>query len=97
MWNSSICGTRVEGAKRDSTSPDPDPTNTPSLDPGGGIEPGETPPDSAQTSATPNPDPRVRRAFTPTVIASFIAIALFVTLFVAVGVLLVLKIFGVVG
>jgi hypothetical protein len=75
--------------------PDPDPANTPGVEPGGGVAPGDTPPDSAQTSATPNPDPPARQKLTPTGVATFATIALFVLLFVATAVFLTLKIAGV--
>ena len=77
--------------------PDPDPANTPGVEHGGGVAPGDTPPDSAQTSATPNPDPPARQRLTPTSVVTFVAIGLFVLLFVATAVLLVLKIAGVFG
>lgn len=76
--------------------PDPDPVNLPNVD-GTGVAPGETPPDSAQTSATANPDPPVRPKYTPATIATFIAIALFLALFATTGVLLVLKLIGAIG
>jgi hypothetical protein len=75
--------------------PDPDPANTPAVERGGGVAPGETPPASAQTAASPNPDPKVGRRLTVGAIASFVAIALFVALFVATAILLILKMFGV--
>jgi hypothetical protein len=98
MWNASIRGTRA-GRSQPVTAvpPDPDPTNTPGLGPGGGIEPGETPPESAHTSATANSDPPARRTFTAMPVASLIAIGLFVALFLAVGVLVILKIVGTFG
>jgi hypothetical protein len=71
--------------------PDPDPINTPSIERGGGVQPGETPPASAQTSASPNPDPRAPRKYTFGVIVSFIAIALFLALFATAAVLLLVK------
>ncbi|MDX1883960.1 DUF6480 family protein [Mycolicibacterium sp. 120270] len=71
------------------TPPDPDPARTPSLEPGGGVRPGETPPDSAQTSGLSEPQPRARRKYTPATVTGIVVIALFVLLFVAVGVLLV--------
>ncbi|MEV7038302.1 DUF6480 family protein [Amycolatopsis sp. NPDC051061] len=37
--------------------PDPDPSRTPDLEPGGGVPPGSTPPDSAQTSGLSHPQP----------------------------------------
>jgi hypothetical protein len=32
------------------TSPDPDPDRTPGLEPGGGVQPGDTPPESGSTT-----------------------------------------------
>lgn len=42
--------------------PDPEPEQTPGLEPGGGVPPGETPPESASgTAAVSHQEPRVRR------------------------------------
>lgn len=71
--------------------PDPDPARTPGLEPGGGVAPGATPPDSAQTSGVSEPEPRPRRRFTPAMVVGLIAIAVFLLLFVTTGVLLVLN------
>lgn len=68
------------------TPPDPDPARTPGLEPGGGVAPGSTPPDSAQTSGLGEPEPRPRNRITPTAVISLVAIALFVLLFVAAAV-----------
>ncbi|PRX48204.1 hypothetical protein B0I33_10418 [Prauserella shujinwangii] len=38
--------------------PDPDPRETPGLEEGGGVAPGDTPPDSAQTSGLSHREPR---------------------------------------
>lgn len=73
------------------TPPDPDPARTPSLEPGGGVRPGETPPDSAQTSGLSEPQPVARHRYTPTSVASFIVITVFVLLFVITGVLIVVN------
>lgn len=62
--------------------PDPDPARFPDLESGGGVAPGSTPPDSAQTSVSP-PDPRPGRRLTPTAVISLVAVALFAVLFVA--------------
>ena len=77
------------------TPPDPDPARTPGLEPGGGVAPGEVPPDSAQTSGLSEPHPLTRRRLVPTVTVSVIVLAIFVLLFVATGVLLVLNMLGV--
>lgn len=71
--------------------PDPDPARTPGLEPGGGVSPGATPPDSAQTSGLSEPEPPPRRRFTPAMVVGLIAIAVFLLLFVATAVLLVLN------
>ena len=68
--------------------PDPDPRQTPGLEPGGGVAPGSTPPDSAQTSGLSEPEPRPRHRFTPTAVASLVALAVFLLLFVATAVYL---------
>jgi len=70
--------------------PDPDPAKTPGLEPGGGVAPGSTPPDSAQTSGLSEPEPIPGRRFTPTVIVSLVALAIFLLLFVVTAVFLVL-------
>jgi hypothetical protein len=61
--------------------PDPDPARTPDLEPGGGVAPGSTPPDSAQTSGLSEPEPPPTRKFSPAVIVSLVAIVVFVLLF----------------
>ncbi|MGV0836362.1 DUF6480 family protein [Mycolicibacterium thermoresistibile] len=66
--------------------PDPDPDRTTGLEPGGGVTPGATPPDSAQTSGLSEPQPRPRRRMTPTAVAALIGLAVFVLLFLATGV-----------
>lgn len=58
------------------------------------MRPGETPPDSAQTSGLSDPQPTARRRYTPATVAGIVAVAVFVLLFVAVGVLLVADIIG---
>jgi hypothetical protein len=44
------------------TPPDPDPRRTPDLEAGGGVPPGSTPPDSAQTSGLSHPQPMPSKA-----------------------------------
>lgn len=75
--------------------PDPDPAETPDLEPGGGVAPGATPPDSAQTSGLGEPEPRPRHKYTPTSVSAIIGLMLLIAVFVAVGVLLIMKISGV--
>jgi hypothetical protein len=41
--------------------PDPDPARTPGLEPGGGVAPGDTPPDAGQTSGLSHPQPMPSR------------------------------------
>ena len=69
--------------------PDPDPARTPDLEPGGGVAPGSTPPDSAQTSGLSEPEPSPRRKFSPAVIVSLIAIAVFILLFASTALVLI--------
>jgi hypothetical protein len=75
--------------------PDPDPANTPDLEAGGGVRPGSTPPDSAQTSGLSENEPRTSWSFPPTGIATMVVIGVIVVVFVAIAVLLVLDIVGV--
>ncbi|MGW0176428.1 DUF6480 family protein [Rhodococcus sp. NPDC003322] len=70
--------------------PDPDPARTPDLDSGGGVPPGATPPESAQTSGLSEPEPRTRKRFPPTGVATLIAVAAIVVIFVIVIVGLIL-------
>lgn len=63
-----------------STPPEPDPENTPDLEPGGGVKPGSTPPDAPQTSGLSEPS-TVKR-FPVTGIAAVVAVALVVIIFV---------------
>jgi hypothetical protein len=75
--------------------PDPDPVQTPDLEPGGGVVAGATPPASAQTSGLSEPEPTPRRRYTPTQIVSLIALAIFVVAFAATAVGLILHMVGV--
>jgi hypothetical protein len=72
-------------------SPDPDPTRTPGLEPGGGVTPGETPPDSAQTSGLSEHQPPPKRRVTPASVVSLIVATVFILLLVVTGVLIVLN------
>ena len=77
--------------------PDPDPAEIPDLEPGGGVAPGATPPDSAQTSGLGEPAPQPRHRYSPTSVVAIIGVVLLIAVFVAVGVLLILKMTGVFG
>lgn len=75
--------------------PDPDPADTPAVADGGSVEPGDTPPDSAQTSGSSNQDPPARRRFTPTSVAALIVIGVLCVIFLTVAVVYLLQLFGV--
>lgn len=78
--------------------PDPDPARVPDLEPGGGVPPGSTPPDSAQTSGLSAPEPRTRKSkLSPTAAVTLAVIVALVLLFAATGVLLVLQMTGIVN
>ncbi|MGE2832738.1 DUF6480 family protein [Mycobacterium sp. SMC-4] len=74
--------------------PDPDPGQTPGQEHAGGVPPGETPPDSAQTRATANADPTAGRNLNPRNAIGITAIVLFVLVFAVVAVLLIAQIVG---
>ena len=75
--------------------PDPDPVQTPNLEPGGGVAAGDTPPESAQTSGLSEPQPHPRHRYTPTQIVSLVALSIFVIAFAATAVGLILYMVGV--
>lgn len=68
--------------------------DTPGVERAGGVLPGDTPPDSAQTKATANKDPAAGRNLTPRAVVTFIVVALFVALFAATAVYLVVRLFS---
>ncbi|GEM31814.1 hypothetical protein NN3_28210 [Nocardia neocaledoniensis NBRC 108232] len=72
-------------------SMDPDPTRIPDLEPGGGVPPGSTPPESGQMSGLSAPEPRTRRRFPPTGIAAVAVTAVIVAVFLVVAVALLLS------
>ncbi|MDP9167383.1 MAG: DUF6480 family protein [Actinomycetota bacterium] len=74
--------------------PDPDPADTPALV-DGGVQPGDTPPDAAQTSGTANKDPVPRGRFTPVSVAAMVAIGVLFLLFLTVAVIYLLQVAGV--
>ncbi|WP_280396233.1 DUF6480 family protein [Nocardia brasiliensis] len=75
-------------------SMDPDPAKTPGLEPGGGVAPGTTPPDTPQTSGLSAPEPRTRNRFPITGIAAIVVGALIVAVFAAVAIGLVVMAIG---
>jgi Family of unknown function (DUF6480) len=77
--------------------PDPDPAQTPDLEPGGGVTPGATPPAAPQTSGVAEAQPPNRGRFTPGSTLTVIAVCIFVVAFAAVAVLLVMKMLGLTG
>lgn len=72
---------------------DPDPATTAGVD-GGGLQPGETPPDSASTSATANKNPPPKSRLTPGAIAALIAVGVLFVIFLVVAVLYGLQVAG---
>ncbi|WP_434445932.1 DUF6480 family protein [Lentzea sp. E54] len=61
------------------TPPDPDPQRTPGLEPGGGVRPGDTPPESGQTSGLSHHEPKPPgRATTGIVIGIIVVVAVLV-------------------
>jgi hypothetical protein len=74
--------------------PDPDPAQTPDLERGGGVTPGATPPAAPQTSGVAEAQPPDRRRFTPGAALTVIAVCVFSVAFLAVAVLLVMKMVG---
>ncbi|MFI6043778.1 DUF6480 family protein [Nocardia sp. NPDC051321] len=68
------------------TSMDPDPGKTPDLEPGGGVAPGSTPPDTAQTSGLSAPEPSTRHRFPITGIAAIAVTVVLVAIFAAVAI-----------
>lgn len=67
------------------TPPDPNPAQVPGLEPGAGVPPGSTPPDSAQTSGVSTPQANPKRILTPMVLIGVIAVIVFAVLFVVVA------------
>lgn len=72
---------------------DPDPSRTPDLEPGGGVPPGSTPPDTAQTSGLSAPEPSTRHRFPLTGIAALVSVGALVLIFAVVIVALVMMAF----
>lgn len=72
-------------------SPDPDPSNTPGLEPGGGVAPGDTPPGESSTSgaAFQEPDLPSRRTnwVAYAIVGSVVGVALLLFVGYVVGLL----------
>jgi hypothetical protein len=61
------------------TPPDPDPQRTPGLEPGGGVSPGDTPPEAGQTSGLSHHEPKPpSRATTRIIVGAILLMALLV-------------------
>ncbi|TRW87961.1 hypothetical protein FK535_05910 [Mycolicibacterium sp. 018/SC-01/001] len=74
--------------------PDPDPSDTTALTPGGGVQPGDTPPDSGSLSASANQNPLPTRRFTPATVAGIVAVGGVFVLFLVVAVVYALQVLG---
>jgi len=55
--------------------PESDPRTTPGLEPGGGVRPGDTPPESGQTSGVSHREPAPPRAATGHVVIALVLVA----------------------
>lgn len=73
------------------SSMDPDPADTPDLEPGGGVPPGSTPPDTPQTSGLSAPEPRTRHHFPPTGVFAIVVMIALVAVFAVVAVALIVS------
>ncbi|NUP27688.1 MAG: hypothetical protein HOQ36_00565 [Nocardia sp.] len=76
------------------SSMDPDPAETPDLEPGGGVPPGSTPPDTAQTSGLSAEEPATRHRFPRTGVLAVALTIVLVVAFAAVAVGLVIAVVG---
>ncbi|WP_336087229.1 DUF6480 family protein [Nocardia sp. SSK8] len=65
------------------SSMDPDPGRIPDLEPGGGVRPGATPPETAQTSGLSAPEPRTSRRFPPTGVGAIAVLVLLMAVLIA--------------
>ncbi|ACY23476.1 hypothetical protein Gbro_4334 [Gordonia bronchialis DSM 43247] len=72
---------------KDRDAIDPAPDTTPTLEPGGGVNPGDTPPDTAQTSGLSHPQRLLSKRFPGAGVATLVAIGCLIVamLVVAVG------------
>ncbi|TSE00335.1 hypothetical protein FOS14_07865 [Skermania sp. ID1734] len=67
-----------------STERFPEPGSSPDLEPGGGVAPGATPPESPQTAGLSASEPRTRHNFPPTGGFALVLSVLLAVIFVAV-------------
>ena len=74
--------------------PDPDPTQTPGLEPGGGAAPGTTPPAAPRTAGVSETQPPNARRVASSSVLTVLAVCIFTVAFIAVAVLLVMKMVG---
>ncbi len=72
-------------------TPDPDPRNTPGLEQGGSVAPGETPPAEASTSSGAGPYRPLKRGWSKGPLAIILIVVILVALFfLAYGIMLAL-------
>lgn len=70
---------RRPGGGPETPNPDPDPADTPGLEPGGGVRPGDTPPDSGSaTVGLSHTEPKPPKALPWVTIAVSVVLALLV-------------------
>ncbi|MCV7313792.1 DUF6480 family protein [Mycobacterium paraffinicum] len=74
--------------------PNPDPVQTPGLEAGGGVPPGSTPPAAPQTAGLGEHQRPPTGRFISSSVLTVIAVCVFVVVFLAVAVLLVMKLVG---
>ncbi|MGE2717964.1 DUF6480 family protein [Mycolicibacterium litorale] len=75
--------------------PDPEPAQTPDLEQGGGVTPGATPPDSDQMSGIGAVEEAPRHSITAGKVTTIVAVAVFALIFLAIAIVMVLKMTGV--
>ena len=64
------------------TQPDPDPSNTPGLEPGGGVPPGETPPGESAISGVSHHEAPAGKTITPVALIAIAVVVGLVVLFI---------------